>query len=61
MKFLAAAYPHIFAESVICNFENDKVEGVEDEHIIPPGFSDKAKPVIIVEVPFCTKNEVSSN
>ena len=36
---------------MICNFEKDKIESVEDDYIIPPGF---------VEVSFCTKNEVSS-
>ena len=59
-KFFAADYPQKFVESVICSFKNDKIESVEDDYIIPPGFFDIAKPVIIVEVPFCTKNEVSS-
>ena len=36
---------------MICNFEKDEIESVEDDYIIPPGF---------VEVSFCTKNEVSS-
>ena len=59
-KFLAVDYPQKFVENMIHNFENDKIESVEDDYIIPPGFFDIAKPVIIVEVPFCTKNEVSS-
>ena len=59
-KFLAADYPQKFVESVNRNFENDKIESVEDDYIIPLGFFDIAKPVIIIEVPFCTKNEVSS-
>ena len=33
---------------------------VEVEYIIPPGFSDIANPITIVEIPFCTKNEVFS-
>ena len=59
-KFLAADYPQKFVESVIRNFENDKIESGEDDYIIPPRFFDIAKLVIIAEVPFCTKNEVSS-
>ena len=59
-KFLAAGYPQKFVKSVVHNFENDKVESVKDDYIIPPGFFDIAEPVIIVEVSFCTKNEVSS-
>ena len=42
------------------NDKNDKIESDEDDYIIPPGFFDIAKPVIVIEVPFCTKNEVSS-
>ena len=57
-KFLTADYPQKFVTSVIRNFENDKIENVE--YIIPPGLFDIAKPVIIIEVSFCTKNEVSS-
>ena len=57
MNFLAADYPRKFLES---NFENDKVQSVEDDNIIPQGFFDIAQPVIIVEVSFCAKNEVSS-
>ena len=37
-KFLAADYPQEFVESVIRNFENGKIESVEDDYIIPPGF-----------------------
>ena len=59
-KFLTADYLQKFVASVIRNFENDKIENVEDDYIIPSGFFDIAKPVIIIEVSFCTKNEVSS-
>ena len=59
-KFLAADYPQKFVESVIRNVQYDKIESVEDDYIIPPGFFVIAKPVIIAAVPFCTKNEVSS-
>ena len=59
-KFLAADYAQKFVESVIRNFENNKIESVEDDYIILPGFFDIAKPIVIAEVPFCTKNEISS-
>ena len=58
-KFLAADYPQKFVERVIRNFENDKIESVGDHYIVPPRFFNVAKPVIIVENPFCTNNEVS--
>ena len=48
------------AESVIRNFENDTIESVEDDYIIPTRIFDISKPVVIVKVPFCTKNEVCS-
>ena len=35
-------------ESVTCNFENDEIESVEDDYIIPTGFFDIAKPIVIV-------------
>ena len=59
-KFIAVSFTQKLLEKVIRNFENDKVESVEDDYITPPGFVDIAKPVIIKEVPFCTKNEISS-
>ena len=59
-KFLAADYPQKFVDSVKRNFENGKVESVEGYYIIPPGFFDIAKPALIVQIPFCTENEVSS-
>ena len=59
-KFLAADYPQKLVESFIRNFENDIVESIEDDYIIPPEFFDIAKRIIILEVPLCTKNEVSS-
>ena len=59
-KFLAPDYPQKFVESVVRNFENDQIRNVEDDYIIPPGLFDIVKPVIITEVPFCIKTEVSS-
>ena len=48
-----ANYPRKFVEIVIGNFENDKIESAN--YIIPLGFFDIPKPVIVMEVPFCTK------
>ena len=58
-KFLAADYPQKFVERVIRNFENDKIESVGDHYIVPPRFLNIVKAIIIVEIPFCTNNEVS--
>ena len=58
LKRLAADYPPEFVESVIRNFENDKIESFEDDYI-SPGFFDIAQLVITVEAPFCTKKEAS--
>ena len=54
IKFLAADYPQKFLESVL------KTKSIKDDYILPPGFFDIAKAVIFVEVPFCTKNDVTS-
>ena len=59
-KFLAAEYLQKFVENVTRDLENDKVESVEYDYIIQPWFLDIAKSVIIVEVSFCTNNEISS-
>ena len=59
IKVLAADYPQKIVESVIRNFENANTESVEDDYIIPQRFFDIAKPAVIVEVPFCTKNNFS--
>ena len=59
LKVLAADYPQKFVERVIRNFENDKIGSVGDHYIVPPRFLNIAKAVIIVEIPFCTNNEVS--
>ena len=37
-KFLAADYPQKFVESVIRNFENDKIESVKDDYIFHQDF-----------------------
>ena len=58
-KVLAADYTQKYIEIVIRNFDNDKIGSAEDDYIIPQGFFDIGKPVIIVEVHFCTKNEAS--
>ena len=37
-KLLAADYPEKFVESVIRNFENDKIESVKDDYIFHQDF-----------------------
>ena len=56
-KFLAADYPHKLINSVINTFiekENEK----EEEYLIPLHFFKIPKPVILIEIPFCVKNEI---
>ena len=42
-------------ERVIRNFENNKIESIEDDYIIPPGFVNIANPVIIGKALFALK------
>ena len=54
-KFLNADYPYRFINSVINNFQ-EKSDGTDD-YIIPPGFFDIPKKVVLVDIPYCPKNE----
>ena len=54
-KFLNADYPYRFINSVINNFQ-EKSEGTDD-YIILPGFFDVPKKVVLVDIPYCSKNE----
>ena len=54
-KFLNADYPYRFINSVINNFQ-DKSDGTGD-YIIPPGFFDIPKKVVLVDMPYCPENE----
>ena len=59
-KFKNAGYPPRFIECVIRNFREkarQKEADVVDEYIIPPNFFDIPKPFILLEIPFCYKNE----
>ena len=56
-KFLAADYPHKLINSVINTFiekENEK----EEEYLSPLHFFKIPKPVILIEISFCVKNEI---
>ena len=55
-KFSAAYYPRKFIQSAICNFTDDKIETINNEYIVSPGFSETAKPFMDSIFPFCTKN-----
>ena len=54
-KFLHADYQYRFINSVINNFQ-EKSDGTDD-YIIPPGFFDVPKKVVLVDIPYCLKNE----
>ena len=54
-----ADYPYRFINSAINNFQ-EKSDGTDD-HIIPPGFFDIPKKVVLVDIPYCPKNEFSNH
>ena len=59
-KLLSADYPHRFLNSVIKQF-NGKCNGnSQDHYIIPPDFFDIPKPLLLVEIPYCPRNETLS-
>ena len=61
-KFLTTDYPLRFINSVIKHF-NDKLSkksNEEDDYILPPDFFEIKKQVILIEVPYCEKNETFS-
>ena len=60
-KFEKAGYPTRFISSVIKQFE-ERLEptNVENELIIPEFFFQEIKRRIIIEIPFCVKNEIAT-
>ena len=61
-KFLNADYPRWFINRVIEQF-NDKLSeksNEKDDYILPTDFFEIKKQVILIEVPYCEKNETSS-
>ena len=58
-KFKSAGYPMRFVNSVIHEFTT--AETNEDiEFIIPPWLFDVKKKIVLVEIPYCLKNEILS-
>ena len=58
-KFYAADYLHKFINSIINTFiEKENVK--EEEYLISPNFFETPKPVILIEILFCVKNEIAS-
>ena len=58
-KFLAAVYSHKFTNSVINTFIEKKKIKKEEKYLIPQNFLEIPKPVIVIEIPFCLKNEIT--
>ena len=58
-KFESAGYPKRFVKSIIREFNAVK-ENDESDFIIPPWLFEEKKKVILVEIPLCLKNEISS-
>ena len=58
-KFESAGYPKRFVNSIIREFNAVK-ENDECDFIIPPWLFEEKKKVILVEILFCLKDEISS-
>ena len=58
-KFESTGYPKRFVNSIIREFNAVK-ENDESDFIIPPWLFEGKKKVVLVETPFCLKNEISS-
>ena len=52
---LLADYPHKFINSVINTF----IEKENKKYIIPQNIFEMPSPVILIEIPFCIKNEIA--
>ena len=59
-KFQAANFPSRFINSVCNDFLNKDDNHENIDFIIPPGFFDVKPPVILIEIPYCDKNELAS-
>ena len=60
-KYLNADYPLKFINSVISQFKTKQIEKEEeDELIIPQNLFKEEKPLLLVKIPFCIKNETTS-
>ena len=60
VKFLADNFPSIFINSVCNDFLNKDNNHENIDFVIPPGFFDVKPAVILIEIPYCDKNEVAS-
>ena len=58
-KFESAGYPKRFVNSIIREFNAVK-ENDESDFIIPPWLFEEKKKIVLVEIPFCLKNEILS-
>ena len=58
-KFQSAGYPMRFVNSVIHEFVRAQANE-DNEFIIPPWYFKVKKKIVLVEIPYCLKNESSS-
>ena len=59
-EFLAANFPSKFINSVCNDFLNKENNHENIDFVIPPGLFDVKPAVILIEIPYCDKNEVAS-
>ena len=56
-KYQKADYPTRYVDNVITQFENKGKNVNDDSVLIPPNFFEEQKPFILIEIPFCERNE----
>ena len=57
---MSADYPPRFVNSVIKQFNEKCNVNTQDDYIIPPDFFDIPKLLVLVEIPYCPRNETLS-
>ena len=59
-KFESAGYAKRFVNSIIRELNAVKENDESGDFIIPPCLFEEKKKIVLVEIPFCLKNEISS-
>ena len=58
-KFRKADYPLHFCNSIVTDFIKS-TNDLQDSYIIKPNLLEYQKPFIVIEIPFCDRNEKKS-
>ena len=57
-KFKLVGYPQRFTDTVFCDFQRPKTSK-EIDYIIPPWIFEPVRKIILLEIPFCEKMNMS--